>query len=155
VTNLDVPRKVETTPTGIQYGALPYRLTERGVEILLVTSRHTRRWIIPKGWPIEGCRPSDCAAREALEEAGVSGEIATKSIGRYHYLKQLKIGVGVPCKVDVFPLKVARERTAWAERAQRERRWCTVAEAAAAVEETELRSVILKFGKQMTPPRKL
>jgi 8-oxo-dGTP pyrophosphatase MutT (NUDIX family) len=135
--------------TGIQYAALPYRVSGETLEILLITSRRTRRWIIPKGWPTEGHQPSMCAALEALEEAGVSGVIEKNAIGHYQYLKQFKMGVSVPCKVDVFALKVTRERRTWAERNQRERRWCTVAEAAAAVDEPQLRLTILKFGAQM------
>lgn len=137
------------TTTGIQYAALPYRVSGEAPEILLITSRRTRRWIIPKGWPVEGHQPSMCAAIEALEEAGISGVIEKNAIGHYQYLKQFKIGVSVPCKVDVFALKVTRERRTWAERNQRERRWCTVAEAAAAVDEPQLRLMILKFGSQM------
>jgi 8-oxo-dGTP pyrophosphatase MutT (NUDIX family) len=139
--------------TGIQYAALPYRVSGGTLEILLVTSLRTRRWIIPKGWPIEGRQPPACAALEALEEAGVGGEIGKIAIGHYHYFKQIKSGVSVPCKVDVFALKVTRERNTWAEKDGRERRWCTVAEAAAAVDEPQLRLMILKFGEQMAAAR--
>jgi 8-oxo-dGTP pyrophosphatase MutT (NUDIX family) len=135
--------------TGIQYAALPYRVSGETIEILLVTSLRTRRWIIPKGWPIEGHQPAACAALEALEEAGVSGEIEKIAIGQYRYFKHIKNGVGVPCKVDVFALKVTRERNTWAEKDGRERRWCTVAEAAAAVTEPQLRLLIAKFGARM------
>jgi 8-oxo-dGTP pyrophosphatase MutT (NUDIX family) len=134
---------------GIQYAALPYRLSGDTLEILLITSRRTRRWIIPKGWPMEGHQPSMCAALEALEEAGVSGEIEKNAFGHYQYIKQFRLGINVPCKVDIFALKVTRERKTWAERNQRERRWCTVAEAAAAVSEPELRRLIVRFGVQM------
>lgn len=135
--------------TGIQYAALPYRVSAETVEILLITSLRTRRWIIPKGWPIEGQQPPACAALEALEEAGVSGEIEKIAIGQYRYFKHIKNGVGVPCKVDVFALKVTREQNTWAEKDGRERRWCTVAEAAAAVNEPQLRLLIAKFGAKM------
>jgi 8-oxo-dGTP pyrophosphatase MutT (NUDIX family) len=135
--------------TGIQYAALPYRVSAETVEILLITSLRTRRWIIPKGWPVEGQPPPACAALEALEEAGVSGEIEKTAIGQYRYFKHIRNGVGVPCNVDVFALKVTRERNTWAEKDGRERRWCTVAEAAAAVTEPQLRLLIAKFGAQM------
>ena len=141
--------------TGIQYAALPYRVSAETIEILLVTSRRTRRWIIPKGWPIEGHQPSACAALEALEEAGVCGEIEKIAFGQYRYFKQFKNGASVPCKVDIFALKVTREKNTWAEKDQRERRWYTVAEAAAAVEEPQLRLMILKFGAQMAAARLL
>ena len=75
----------------IQYGALPYRVTKtRGIEYLLVTSRETGRWIIPKGWPIEGMKPAKTAAREAYEEAGVRGTVSDKAIGNYSYKKELR-----------------------------------------------------------------
>ncbi len=144
-TRPDAARKT----TGIQYAALPYRVTGETVEILLITSLRTRRWIIPKGWPMDGREPSASAALEALEEAGVSGEIEKIPFGQYRYFKEIKNGGSVPCKVHVFALKVTRERTAWAEKDERERRWCTVAEAVAAVDEPQLRLMIAKFGTQM------
>jgi len=134
---------------GIQYAALPYRLSGDTLEILLITSRRTRRWIIPKGWPMEGHQPSMCAALEALEEAGVSGEIEKNAFGHYQYIKQFRLGINVPCKVDIFALKVEHEQNVWPEKDDRERRWCSVAEAAAAVGEPQLRHVILKFGAQI------
>jgi 8-oxo-dGTP pyrophosphatase MutT (NUDIX family) len=144
------PRPAAANRTiGTQYAALPYRMSGETVEILLVTSLTTRRWIIPKGWPMDGREPSSCAAVEALEEAGVSGEMEKIAVGHYRYFKQIKNGVGVPCKVDVFALKVTRERKTWAEKDGRQRRWCTVAEAAAAVDEPQLRLIIAKFGARM------
>ena len=149
-----VPRLAATKKTaGIQYAALPYRVSGETVEILLVTSLRTHRWIIPKGWPQDGHEPSSCAAVEALEEAGVGGEIEKVAFGHYRYFKQIKSGVGVPCKVDVFALKVTRERNTWAEKDGRERRWCTVAEAAAAVNEPQLRLMIVRFGARMAAAR--
>ena len=72
----------------VQYGALPYRFTHDGVlEILLLTTRRSGRWIIPKGWPIKGLRPAKSAAREAFEEAGVRGQVRAKSIGLFAYDK--------------------------------------------------------------------
>ncbi len=74
----------------IQYGALPYRFTpDAALEVLLVTTRQTRRWIIPKGWPIKGLRPPKSAAREAFEEAGVHGKIGAKPLGAFTYDKLL------------------------------------------------------------------
>ncbi|MDE1938771.1 MAG: NUDIX hydrolase [Alphaproteobacteria bacterium] len=148
------PRTAAAKKTsGIQYAALPYRVSEGTVEILLITSRRTRRWIIPKGWPVDGLQPPACAAREALEEAGISGEMEKRAIGHFRYFKHLRNGAGMSCKVDVFALKVTRERNAWAEKNDRERRWCMVADAAAAVAEPELRLMILKFGERMALPR--
>ena len=72
-----------------QYAALPYRLGRDGLEILLITSRGSGRWIIPKGWPMAGLSPSQAAALEALEEAGVTGNVSADSVGRYGYDKEL------------------------------------------------------------------
>lgn len=132
--------------TGQQYAALPWRLRDGEVEILLVTSRRTRRWIIPKGWPMEGCKPTVCAAREAEEEAGVAGEVGKVSIGHFRYNKILRNGAEMPCRVEVFALKVTKERGSWQEEDARQRRWFTVADAAAAVLEPQLKMVIRRFG---------
>jgi len=135
--------------TGTQYAALPYRIVDGAVEILLITSRRTHRWIVPKGWPIDGLSPAASAAREALEEAGISGEVQAESIGFFHYFKVLRNDINVPCKVDVFALKVTRQRKNWAEKDAREQRWYPPAQAAQTVQEPQLRKLILKFGAQI------
>ncbi len=72
----------------VQYAALPYRITKPGVlEFMLITSRGTGRWIIPKGWPMKGRKPPKAAAREAFEEAGLRGEIGGKAVGSFTYEK--------------------------------------------------------------------
>jgi 8-oxo-dGTP pyrophosphatase MutT (NUDIX family) len=93
----------------VQCGALPYRFTsDAALEILLVTTRQTRRWIIPKGWPIKGLRPAKSAAREAFEEAGVRGKISAKPLGLFSYEKSLdEAGVQATCEVRVFPLSAS------------------------------------------------
>ena len=101
----------------MQYGALPYRFTKSGArEILLVTTRQTKRWIIPKGWPIKGLKPAKSAAREAYEEAGVRGSVKTKAIGIFSYKKRSDDdGITIPCDVRVFPLLVKRKSQTWPE----------------------------------------
>jgi 8-oxo-dGTP pyrophosphatase MutT (NUDIX family) len=128
----------------LQYGTLAYR---RGpvLEILLVTSRDTRRWVIPKGWPIKGKKPHASAVREALEEAGVSGKPTKTPFGTYNYLKRMGDGSAQPCIVEVYPLLVMHQRDRWRERDQRELRWFTAADAAAAVAEPDLGQLILAF----------
>ena len=142
-----LPRRetAKTLPANVQYAALPYRLNGATLEILLVTSKHNRRWIIPKGWPLEGLPPQASAAREALEEAGVSGEMENVALGFFHYFKTLRGSVIVPCKVEVFALRVTRYRKTWAEKEARSRRWCSIDEAVAAVVEPELRGLMRKF----------
>jgi 8-oxo-dGTP pyrophosphatase MutT (NUDIX family) len=92
-----------------QYAALPFRLLDGLPEVLLVTSRETRRWIIPKGWPQKGLSAHDVALREAREEAGVVGRVAKRAIGYYHYDKRLAANDYVTCKVRVFLLEVEWE----------------------------------------------
>jgi 8-oxo-dGTP pyrophosphatase MutT (NUDIX family) len=130
----------------VQYAALPWRMREE-LEILLVTSRDTRRWVIPKGWPMKGRKPSATAAMEALEEAGVVGKIEKKKLGSFHYRKRLKNGAALLCCVDVFPLRVARQRKNWREKLQRVTHWRPYPEAAEQVAEKELREMILSFGE--------
>jgi 8-oxo-dGTP pyrophosphatase MutT (NUDIX family) len=139
--------------TGTQYAALPYRQTPTGIEVLLITTRRTKRWIVPKGWPVEGLEPAASAAREALEEAGISGEIQKEPIGFFHYFKELRHNINVPCKVDVFALKVTRQRKTWMEKDLREQKWFPLEEAAKTVEEPQLRKLILKFGHQLAAAR--
>jgi 8-oxo-dGTP pyrophosphatase MutT (NUDIX family) len=129
--------------TGTQFAALPYRITDDGLEILVITSRRTRRWIVPKGWPMEDMGPAQSAAREAWEEAGVSGEIQTTPLGHYHYVKEMR-KVSLPCRVDVFALRVTRQHRQFAEKDARELKWVSPLEAAAMVDEPGLRRLILR-----------
>ena len=130
----------------IQYAALPFRRRPDGAtEILLVTSRTTRRWIIPKGWPIEGATPAGTARQEALEEAGLVGRIGNRSLGSFRYRKRLRQGRAVTCEVHVYPLNVKRQRQHWPEKHQQKTRWFSRDAAAAAVREPELRRLIAKL----------
>ncbi len=130
-----------------QYAALPWRWAHDHLEILLITTLTTRRWVVPKGWPIEGCTPSECAELEALEEAGVLGEAAQSPLGSFSYRKRRRTGETVPCKVAVFALEVERQRRSWPEKAFRETCWCSVDEALARVTEPGLKRLIAKFAK--------
>ena len=134
---------------GIQYAALPYRVAGGRLQVLLVTSRRTRRWIVPKGWPVEGMPASACAALEALEEAGVKGEVQKTPLGHYRYVKHHKSRASEPCKVEVYALRVTEQRKSWAEGEERERRWYSPAEAASAVAEPLLQHLILEFEVQL------
>jgi 8-oxo-dGTP pyrophosphatase MutT (NUDIX family) len=137
-----------------QVGALPYKVgDEDGVKVMLVTSRETKRWIIPKGWPMKDRKPHMAAKREAFEEAGVVGRIAKRPIGAYSYNKRLKTDATVSCKVEVFPLKVRKEHEEWPERGEREGRWFSPDEAAGFVEEEELRELIRKLPGLVEPEK--
>jgi ADP-ribose pyrophosphatase YjhB (NUDIX family) len=136
----------------MQYATLPWRRRGSSVEVMLLTSRETKRWVLPKGWPIVGMQPGLSAAQEALEEAGVEG-VLSAAIGRYPYGKRLKDGTERPLEVEVFPLEVRRELETWPEAAERERRWFSLEEAASAVDEPELSRLILEFSAASAPPR--
>lgn len=132
-----------------QYAALPYRAGRNGLEILLITSRGSGRWIIPKGWPVVGLSPSKSAAREALEEAGVTGNISTDSIGAYSYDKRLANDTTRYCDVAVFALEVIEEHDTWPEQHQRRREWLSVEEAGQRVSEAEVRRLMEKLREQL------
>lgn len=128
-----------------QYAALPWRISSGRVEIMLVTSRDTRRWVIPKGWPMKGRKPHIVAAIEAVQEAGLIGKMDKMKLGDFGYEKRLASGATVDCRVEVFSLRVQKQRKKWAEKKQRATRWFDYAVAAELVEEPELRDLILAF----------
>lgn len=129
-----------------QFGALPWRLGESGLEVLLVTGRKSRRWGIPKGWPEDGATPAESAAKEAWEEAGVRGEIAGAPVGVYSYVKRAgSKGARLPCVVSIFPLEVSEIAEKWPEARQRKRRWMPVAMAAVQVANPELARILGDF----------
>ncbi len=129
-----------------QFAALPWRRREDGaLEMLLITSRESRRWVIPKGWPMGELPPGDCAAQEAFEEAGVIGPTRRKTLGVYHYDKRLRSGRLQHVRVMVYAMEVREERDIWPEMAERDRRWTSPGEAAGLVDEPELRTLLGKF----------
>ncbi|MEC5293208.1 NUDIX hydrolase [Aurantimonas sp. C2-6-R+9] len=141
------PRSLDQTPQK-QYGAIPYRFTPDGdLQVLLITSRDTGRWVIPKGWPMQWFSPAEAAAQEAFEEAGVEGDIEPKAIGSFEYLKRLKCGRCVVCQVTVYPLHVRDELADWPERQQRLRSWVAPQVAADCVEEVGLAALIRAMGE--------
>jgi 8-oxo-dGTP pyrophosphatase MutT (NUDIX family) len=130
-----------------QYGVIPVRRGVGGaMEVLLITSRETRRWVVPRGNPIPGRSPEDAAAQEAFEEAGISGFVR-KPVGRYRYDKRRRDGSFVPAEVELFRLEVEAESEEWPEKAQRERRWFGIEAAAAAVAEADLAALIRGLGE--------
>jgi 8-oxo-dGTP pyrophosphatase MutT (NUDIX family) len=128
-----MPKSDRTTDT--QYGALPYRITAQGVEVMLITSRGTKRWVIPKGWPMAGKKPHQVAAVEAYQEAGVKGVVGEKPIGAYPYSKNLPDGSQRLMFVEVYPLRVTLETKKWREKDERKRAWFRQDEAAELVDE--------------------
>ncbi|MER8788041.1 NUDIX hydrolase [Mesorhizobium sp. M0983] len=141
-----VRRLFGTVPSRLQVAALPWRDSEDGVEVMLITSRDTGRWVLPKGWP-EAKEPlCEAAAREAGEEAGLRGTISHHEAGRYFYAKVLASGEEVPCEVLVFPLHVDKVADRWKEKRARIRKWVRAAEAVRMVNEPDLCQIIAHFG---------
>jgi 8-oxo-dGTP pyrophosphatase MutT (NUDIX family) len=126
-----------------QIAAMPVRRTSLGeIEVLLLTSRGSRRWLIPKGWPIRKISLGASAAREAYEEAGVHGEIRPeRPIGTYRYVKSMPSG-SLDIGVDVFVLHVERQAEEWPEQAERETQWFSPEQAAELVGEPELAAIL-------------
>ncbi|MFK0166190.1 NUDIX hydrolase [Rhizobium sp. NPDC090279] len=138
-----------------QYAAICYRRSPglKDVQILLITSRDSGRWVIPKGWPIEGKLPHQVAEREAWEEAGVKGKARKKSFGYYTYLKVLDTGDTVPSVVQVHLLEVTGLDERFPEKGQRQLQWLSPNEAAARVREPELKSLLRMAETVLAPDR--
>lgn len=128
-----------------QFGALCYRVRKGRPEILLVTSRRTRRWIIPKGWPMDGMTPTAAAAREAFEEAGVEGKMHTDAAGLYVYVKSVAKKEQMPCAVLIYPLKVKTVHGVYPEKGQRKRKWFRPEKAAKLVDDPVLAEIVRNF----------
>ncbi|WP_149535929.1 NUDIX hydrolase [Siccirubricoccus phaeus] len=140
-------RRKHRSRQGRQCAALPLRELDGAVQVLLVTSRDTGRWVLPKGWTEARNLAAEQAAVEAFEEAGIRGIVAPTPIGSYEYEKRIGNGRSLPCRVEVFPMRVAELLEDWPERAERERRWFNLAEAAQAVEEGGLGRLMLQLAR--------
>jgi len=141
-----IRRLLGAPPCRVQVAALPWRKGPDGVDVLLITSRDTGRWVIPKGWPEARETLYEAAAREAGEEAGIAGAIQSKEIGRYYDDKRLGSGRETRCEVLVFPMEIDQVADKWPERKKRKRAWFPVADAAAQVNERDLGELIARFG---------
>lgn len=130
-------------PPKQQFGALCYRQIEGGgpsdIEVLLITSRETGRWVIPKGWPMGSKKSHAVAEREAFEEAGVKGKADKESFGSYMYDKVMPGGMKVPCEVKVYLLRVQEMLENYPEKGTRRLEWVSCEEAAERVREPQLK----------------
>lgn len=124
-----------------QVAALCWRKHRDRVEVLLITSRDTGRWVLPKGWPIPGLNAHEAAAIEAWEEAGVRGPVTPDALGYFGYDKVIAADVVHPCMVSVYPMRVASLSREFPERKERRRKWFTPERAACKVHEPELRAL--------------
>jgi 8-oxo-dGTP pyrophosphatase MutT (NUDIX family) len=129
----------------VQFAALPFHegSTRR---VMLLTSRDTGRWVIPKGWPMPGRKPCQVAKQEAFEEAGLIGKLVSKQpVGSYHYMKVLSPGQQMLCEVLVFLFEVDYQLEDWPEKSERETSWFEPREAAALVAEGGLSEIIRRL----------
>jgi 8-oxo-dGTP pyrophosphatase MutT (NUDIX family) len=137
------------TERPIQTGALPWRLgPKKRVEVLLVTGRRSRRWTIPKGWPMVGKSLAEAAAVEAFEEAGVKGKVDPEPLGAFSHIKQSFPFGTLEVRILVHQLSVERELDKWPELGQRRRKWFSAQEAAEKVESEELRALIIEYAER-------
>ncbi len=140
-------------PSSLQIGALCWRRTPRGeIRVLLITSRDTGRWVIPKGWPMRRRTEAEAAAREAWEEAGARGTIASRSLGLFAYEKRLGKRHGITCVVRVYPLEVRELMRAYPETGQRRVKWFAKDRAAQRVAEPDLAAMIRDFEPDLLDP---
>lgn len=134
-----------------QFAAICHRRSpDGGTEVLLITTRETRRWSVPKGWAIKGLRPHEVAAREAWEEAGVVGKAKKKPFGRFTYVKTLKSGKNVAAFVQVHLVSVSRMDGHFPEAGQRLLSWVSPLEASRLVDEPELKHLLVDLHRRRT-----
>lgn len=131
-----------------QFAALCYRIKDDKLQFCIVTSRRSKRWIVPKGWPMHGETPMDAAATEAFEEAGVRGKIYPRPIGVFSYYK-IRSQDELPCMAVVYPLKVKKILKRWPEDRERERKWVSRKKAAQMVDDPELSVIIQTFNPDL------
>lgn len=131
-----------------QSGVLAYRRRGERLQVLLITSKDSGRWVPPKGHIAPGLSPRQSAGKEAYEEAGVEGVIDQQPIGHYHYRKTDEKG-GRYCRVELYAMRVERLSGGWPEKKLRSRKWMSISMAAHAVWEEELGDLILEFGERM------
>jgi len=132
-----------------QFGALCWRVLDGKVQVLLITSRGTGRWIIPKGWPMDGQTPGASALQEAWEEAGVVGKAASRPLGLYSYTKVIDGMPDLPCVAMVYAVRVKSLAKSFPEMGQRRRKWASRKKAAALVSEPELARILRDFDPRL------
>ena len=139
-------RPIFKRPDRIQVAALCTKGDGEDKKVLLVTSRGTGRWILPKGWPVAGKSAAESAAQEAWEEAGVrKAKVSDLAVGSYRYSKVLQGGVKVPCEAKVYPIEVRKLAETYPEAGERRRKWVSPQKAAKLVQEAELKHLLYKL----------
>lgn len=150
---LSVRKVTQKAGEGTQYAALCFRAHKgKSHQILLVTSRGTGRWIPPKGWPIKGLTPAQTAEREALEEAGVRGQVFEAALGCYKYHRVPGTHAKLSAEAYIFPLLVGGRMRDFKEKGQRKVQWFSPKKAAMLVREPKLKKIIRAFDPAALPP---
>ncbi len=137
------------TDVRTQFGALVYRIVNGKVQVLLITTRGAKRWIVPKGWPMPGMTPAKAAAQEAWEEAGVKGKASNHCLGLFSYSKALDKKKGTPCVVLMYPVRAQSLAKNFPEAGQRKRKWFSLKKAASKVAEPELAQILKTFNPRL------
>lgn len=145
-----MPKNVKKT----QFGALCYRIDNGILHILLITTQRTKKWSIPKGWPITGKTPEQVSQTEAFEEAGIIGEISSECLGVFSYKKNMGNGKSKECAVDVYALKTTRQIDEFPEQGQRQLEWISSDKAANRVAYPELGKIIRSFAENIIATQK-
>lgn len=129
-----------------QSGIVPVRVSEKGFEVMLITTRKSGRWIIPKGIIEPDLKPEDSAAKEAHEEAGVAGDVIESVMEAYTYRKWNGV-----CNVQVFPMLVTGEAAHWPEEGIRDRKWVRQEDVGRYIENPELTEAIARILGKLPP----
>lgn len=138
----DVVQPILQRPNRVQVAALCHRVIDGEKKVLLITSRGTGRWILPKGWPMDGMTASGAAMQEAWEEAGVKdGHVNPQALGSFDFEKELDTGGTVICTAEVFGVEVEKLTDSFPEADQRTRKWVTPEDAATMVDEPGLQEI--------------
>lgn len=119
-----------------QSAVLPYRERDGKLEVLMITSRKKKRWVIPKGVKEPELSALDSAAKEALEEAGIQGLVSSSPMGSYQYDKW-----GGTCTVEVYAMRVDKVLEDW-EESYRDREWVSLDEAVNRIREDDLKQMV-------------
>ena len=142
----EVVKPMMQRPDRVQVAAICYQGSGDARKVLLITSRDTKRWIVPKGWPIDGLDASAAAAQEAWEEAGVKpANVASEPLGEFDYDKLMDGGGIVSCSTQVFAIEVDHLEDDFPEASERTRKWVAPKEAATLVDEEGLQEILKSF----------
>lgn len=139
------PSGIGKTDSRTQFAALCYKVEGKKLRFLLITSRASGRWIIPKGWPMPGLDPLECVRREAWEEAGIKGTVMPRPLGLFTYLKNMGRSDDLPCVAITYAMEVDKLARIYPEAGQRKRKWMSGKKAAKRLESPELAAIIKDF----------